>query len=180
MFPSWNGGGWHSVPGVETPDGATTRVIVAQLGPQDFRWIGSSQTMDEVSDAPGDVAGARSGDGKTKILIGSSGFSAVHESGSSFTAAQDGTSTVLGSTVNVGASRINLFDGGEVPPTDGFILSTAFLATLAKMCADVISIGAGIPAGVPVLAPGAAELLLGIGSSQVNGLPYLSTRIFGS
>lgn len=69
LFPGWTAGGWQSVPGSTTPENTETRVIVIRVGPSSYRWIGTSQPWSTVTDAPGTIAGARSGDGKHWIIL---------------------------------------------------------------------------------------------------------------
>jgi hypothetical protein len=183
MVPGWAAGGWQSVPNATTPEGEDTMVIVAMLGPETFRWIGTSQAWSLITDDPGSAAGARSGDGRHRVYMTDTDGARMETDGGSGAKVwvnADGTVDVQGSTVRIAGDLIYMFDGGVVPPTDRYILSNAFFAAMINLCADVIAIGAGIPSLMPVPAPGATTLLSGMTTSLSSGPPYLSARIFGS
>jgi hypothetical protein len=182
LFPGWSGGGWQSVPGTVTPDGQQTRVIVAQLGPESFRWIGTSQWWDFVAGAPGAQSGARSGDGRHRVYLSNDiGIGLETDLGGSIVVRADGsvdvTSTGAAGEVRLNATLIHLSDG-LVPPIDAYILSAAFFTALIAALAEVVAIGAAtIP---PVPTPNTAALLSNLTTSLSAGPPYLSSRIFGS
>jgi hypothetical protein len=83
-----------------------------------------------------------------------------------------------GTTVQISGANIQL-GGGVVAPTNPYILSMAFLTALNLVLAEVIAIGAGIPAGLPVPTPNTTLMQGNIATSLAAGAPYLSTRING-
>lgn len=75
LFPGWFAGGWQSVPSVISPDEdeENVRVVVVHLARNTFRWMGTSQAYDFITDNPGTRAGARSGDGRHAIYMDDAG-----------------------------------------------------------------------------------------------------------
>lgn len=74
LYPGSPFGGWQSIAWPSNPDDSSlpVRVIVAHLGGNSFRWMGTSQSWSSVSDNPETRVGARSPDGRHSIQLDSS------------------------------------------------------------------------------------------------------------
>ncbi len=77
VHPGWTAGGWQSVPAAELPDSESdetdVRVLVVQMSPYVFRYIGTTQGWSTIEESPGTVCGVRSPDGKHSILMDADG-----------------------------------------------------------------------------------------------------------
>lgn len=239
IYPGWHAGGWASVPVPVNPDGGDepVRVIVARVGPESYRWIGTSQGFDLITAAEaGTRAGARSGDGRHTVYIDNSNgvfltvgsdsestenymvlgpdnvlqaqtadgayfrlggtqatvmnsagdilmlddgsITLMQKDGVSYLSLNTGDVTALaGTTIQISGGTVEIGDG-IIPPIHNYILALTFMADLSLVMSDIVAIGAGIPAGLPVVATNAIAMIASIATSLASGAPYLSTRTF--
>ena len=203
MYPGSPFGGWQSIPWPVNPDDDSVpiRVIIAHLGGNSFRWLGTSQSWSEVSDNPETRSGARSADGRHHVTLDSdlgvelsasfsdgkthtlnlnaAGIRLEHEDGVSFLSMESGDITRLnGGSVKISGTTIEM-GGGVVPPTHPYFLSLTYLADLSLVMTDIIAIGVAIPTMMPYVAANATSMLAKISTSLSAGAPYLSSRITG-
>lgn len=181
MFPNWTAGGWQSLPSEVNPDGGDVRVIVAHLGRRSFRWLGTSQVFELITQGEG-RAGARSGDGKNFVYVDNDAFVVETDLGAKFRVKADGTVEIIG-------TAINMF-GGSVPPTHAYLLSATYLADWASwlVAFDVFILAVSTATTAVQIAAAAVVFIASqptgvfVGkhtASLASGAPYLSTRIKG-
>lgn len=110
------------------------------------------------------------------IAVGGGKITMLHADGVANMELRDGhVVNIGGNVIQMNAGTIQMGDGAT-PPTDGFILSTAFLTALNLVLVEV----AAAAAASAVPSPNTAAMQTAIATSLSSGAPYLSTRIKGS
>lgn len=182
--------------GARSGDGRHYVAIGNDLGFQTAVQKTDASTMSFISVTPSGEVEARTADGSAfgmnadqvymvnshgdiLMLDGNNGIALMHKNGIAMLALEDGDVAKLnGTNVQISGGTIEL-GGGVVSPMHPYMLSLTFLSKLSSVLAEVIAIGAGIPAGMPIPTPNSASMVAEIATSLSSGPPYLSTRIKG-
>lgn len=168
IYPGWTAGGWHSTPKVEVPSGddeTQARVIVVQMAPNVFRYIGTTQGWSEIEDSAGESAGMRSFDGSHSILVDADGVRITGFQEESRVNIKSGEVQISSPTIKLTSSL-----SGSTP-TEPLILGQSFLSALQTFLQGCVADAAMSPG----TAAAASVFLVGVTSSLSAKAPYLSS-----
>jgi len=118
LYPGASFGGWQSVPQASNPDEpeAEVRVVVAHMGLQTFRWLGTSQPFSAIAADPANRVGARSKDGRHSIFMDS----------------------VLGTFISIGSDNVATSTFIVLDPTDDSITMTTATGAVVQISENLI------------------------------------------
>lgn len=168
IHPGWTAGGWQAHPNVELPSGMSetdVRLIVVKLGPNTYRYLGTTQGWDLIEATPGMACGARSFDGHHTVVLDENGFRATGFDDAALVQLLEAGARITGAKVTLTSSK----DG--TTPTEPLMLGRTYLTDLLTF----LTSAAADAAMSPGVAAAASTFIPKVAQSLASGGPHLST-----